>query len=120
MKRLSRKSIRQREKILAEEMKVSKIYIVDNRTIDNIWQRRNYVCRKGHIQDCTLREQHLNQIIENNHIIVSGVKHNAREYYGVSQETYSFSPLLYDQNKQLSIGHIMPLNQQEIINFFHR
>jgi hypothetical protein len=120
MKRLSGLSTHGKELLLAEDMNIPKLYIVDNRTIENIWQKRNYVCKKGHIHDCTLREGHLGQIINNSEIIVSGTRHRARSYYCVPQGLYSFSPLAYEESKNLSIGHIMPSHQQEIIDFFHR
>jgi len=120
MTRLSTQSTSQKEAMLEREMNVSRFYIVDSAIINHIWQRRNCVSRRGHIHYCTLREGHLNHIIQDSEITVLGIKYRARDYYGVSQESYSFSPAEYESSKKLSIGHIMPLNEQKIVDFFHR
>jgi len=118
--RLSGLSAARRKSLLAEEMKISKLYVVDGSVIANIWNRRNYVCKKGHIQDCTLREGHLVQIITNSGIVVHGTRYFARDYYGVSSHSYSFALTEASGNGGLGVGHILALNQQCIADFFHK
>jgi hypothetical protein len=118
MKRLSRLSRVEREKKLAERMNVVLLYVVDNGTITKIWKKRNYICKKGHIRDCTLRESHLRQIVENSGIVVKGGNYFAREYYGVPSSGYSFSLPKFSETKKLGIGYILPSKLEKVVETF--
>ena len=118
MKRLSQLSHAEREKKLSEEMNIISLYVVDNSTITKIWKKRNYVCKKGHIKDCTLRESHLRQIAENSQITVDGRTYSAREYYGVPSAGYSFSLPVFSGTKKFGIGHILPLKLEGLLESF--
>jgi hypothetical protein len=116
--RLSGLSAKKIEKILSEEMDIVRLYIVDNKAIKGIWQKRNYICEKGHIQDCTLREGHLRQIIGNKSIEVAGKEYNAREYYGIPSK-FSFS-LPSSKDNSTEMGHIIPSNLGKILDYFYK
>jgi hypothetical protein len=114
-------TLRKRNK-LNKEMLVNKFYVVDNKTITKIWEKRNYVCEKGHIEDCVVREGHIKQIIENKAIRIKNELHLARNYYGVCSEEYSFSLPVLIKTKDIEVGHILPLNQntQLILDYFKK
>jgi hypothetical protein len=116
-KRLGNLSTRKRKNLLTKEMDIIKMFIVDNSAIKGIWQKRNYVCEKGHIHDCTLRKGHLRQIIENSQIQVFGKEYSARDYYGIP-EKFSFSQPSIESNG-IEIGHIMPPDSGKILDYFY-
>lgn len=117
MKRLSPLNLRQRQKKLDREMGIMRLFLVDNSTITKIWDKRNYVCERGHIHDCTLRDSHLRQIIENSQIRVNGKKHSARDYYNILSKDYLFS--LPKESNGIEIGHIIPSKINRILEFFY-
>jgi hypothetical protein len=119
MRRLSGLSQIERELILTEEMNLVKLYVVDNSTITNIWKMRNYICQKGHIHDCTVRESHLKQIIDNSRISLSGEDYDARAYFQVPLENYLFCPPEINKDN-IRVGHILPDNLHMISDYFHK
>ncbi len=118
--RLNGLSLRKRGKIISEEMEIIRFYIVNNKVISNIWEKRNSVCEKGHIMDCTLREGHLRQIIKNSQIMVAGKKYSARSYYNIPSNNFSFSLPSSKNDGEIEIGHIMPSEFFNIIHYFHK
>lgn len=119
MKRLGKHDESTRRRILSRYMQVEELFIVSNEVITNIWDKRNYVCEKGHIRDCTLRNGHLKQIINNSQIKVRREEHLAREYYGVPSEGYLFSMPQFQPDKGFAIGHIMPEGSRAILDYFY-
>jgi hypothetical protein len=118
MKRLGDLSLKQRKNMLSKEMDIVRMFIVDNSIIKGIWQRRNYVCEKGHIQDCSLRESHLRQIIDNSQIQVFGKEYSARGYYKIPKGFCSSQPIV--RNKGIDIGYIMPSDSGKILDYFYK
>ena len=97
-----------------KKMDISKLFIVDNEIIKNIWGKRNYICEKGHIHDCTLKFGTLQQIICNKNTKSKGETIRAREYYNVPED-YSFG--LFEE--EIMIGHIMPTESDKILDYLY-
>ncbi len=119
LKRLGKHDESTRRRILSRYMQVEELFIVSNEVITNIWDKRNYTCQKGHIRDCTLRNSHLKQIINNSSIKVRGQEHLAREYYGIPSKGYFFSMPRFQPDKGFAIGHIMPQGSEKILGYFY-
>jgi hypothetical protein len=117
--RLAGLSTEKRREILAKEMDILRLYIVDNEIITNIWRRRNCLCKRGHIHDCTLRERNLVQIINNDLTKIDGKEYRARDYYNISDK-FSFALPFSKKNKNFEVGYIMPLKLEKITDFFYR
>ncbi len=120
MERLGELSQKKRKEMLAKEMEITKLFIVDNQIISDIWKKRNYVSKKGHIQDCTLRERHLTQIINNNQIEINGETYDARGYYGIPPSQFSFSLPKNNFKRGLAIGHIIKSSLNKEIDYFYK
>jgi hypothetical protein len=120
-KRLFNLSDRDSRKEL-ENMNVSRLYVVDNATIECVWDRRDHVCKKGHIRDCTLRESHLRQIILDEKTTIKGRSRSARKYYGVESESYTFSMPVLNKRTGIAVGHIVPRSREynNILKYFRR
>ncbi|RJQ18182.1 hypothetical protein C4573_00485 [Candidatus Woesearchaeota archaeon] len=116
MERLTGLSLQAQKRKLEREMDIGRIVIVANQTMKQIWKRRNYVCEKGHIQDCTVRGTHLQQIIDNAEIRVNGAMHRARAYYGIPSRSYTFATPQFQESKGLEIGHILPKQWEAILH----
>ncbi|MFC1698317.1 hypothetical protein ACFL1H_08330 [Nanoarchaeota archaeon] len=116
MTELSGLTTRQVKNRLRKNMNINKFYLVNKKTIENIWNKRNYVCEKGHIQDCTLRYGMLDQIILNKEIFPNGKSYTAREYYQIPTKNYSFS---LPQDSPIKLGYILPNKLEDIIDYFN-
>jgi hypothetical protein len=66
-----------------------------------------------------IRERHLRQIINDEHILVAGEEHTARAYYGIPSQEYAFSLPVAPASRDILVGHILPLRLQTIIEYFH-
>jgi len=129
MIRLSGKSDSAKKRILDKNMDVSKIYIVDNNIIEALWDKKNAITGTSSIHDCPIREGHLRQIItdskitkqliDNNKISVVNVCDSAREFYNIPSD-YMYSLPILNENKEILVGHIMPIYSQAIIDYFHK
>lgn len=113
------KDEKKRKRILEKKMGIVHFFVVDNQTITKIWDRRNYISKRGHIHDCTLREGHLTQIINNSQIKPNGKTYNARDYYNVPKRGYSFQLPTLNKRRKISVGHILPAKLINIIDYFY-
>ncbi len=104
---------------LARSMHVDKIIIVDNATIERFWKKNNKLNDLETIRYCGVRASHLHRIIENKTLKAEGVEIPARKYYGVQSKDYLFSSPIYQPNKDISVGHIMPEKLEYLLKQFY-